>query len=161
MHGWWFVALLWMTAAMTPPVQTNIQPHDARTFTIAARRFTYSVSPQPFTVNQGDVVTLVLSAADDGAGTGHGFRLRTYADSSIILTPGAEPVTVTFTAHTPGQFIFFCTRFCGSGHSGMDGVFTVLGPAPLAVDEVSPPAGRPAEARPSPSAAPALRPARR
>ena len=137
MHSWWFVALLWMTAAMTPPVQT----HDARTFTITARRFTYSISPQPLTVNQGDVVTLILSAADDGAGTGHGFRLRTYADSSIILTPGAEPVTVTFTAHTPGQFIFFCTRFCGSGHAGMDGVFTVLGPAPLAVDEVSPPTG--------------------
>jgi hypothetical protein len=139
MTGWWLVALLWMTSAIAPVAP--IAPHDAKTFNVTARRFTYSVSPLPFTVNQGDVVTLILSAADDGAGSGHGFRLRTYADSSHLLELGAEPITIQFTAHTAGQFEFFCTRFCGSGHGGMDGVFTVVGPAPLSVTEVSPPSG--------------------
>lgn len=138
MNGWLFVALLWMSSAMAPAPQ--LAPQEVRTFTITARRFTYNVSPLPFSVNQGDLVTLNISANDDGDGIGHGFRLRTYADTSHALIPGS-PITIQFTAHTAGQFQFFCTRFCGSGHSGMDGVFTVIGPQPLAVAGVVPSTG--------------------
>jgi IPT/TIG domain len=133
MNGWLFVALLWLT-----PLQT---PQEVKTFTITARRFTYEVSPMPFQVQQGDQVTLNLVAADNGAGGGHGFRLRTYADSSHALVPNAPPVVVQFTAHTAGEFPFFCTRFCGNGHSSMDGVFTVIAPAPLSVADLSPASG--------------------
>ena len=48
MNGWLFVALLWMTSAMTPAPQ--LAPQEVRTFTISARRFTYNISPLPFTV---------------------------------------------------------------------------------------------------------------
>ncbi|HET8775779.1 MAG TPA: IPT/TIG domain-containing protein [Thermoanaerobaculia bacterium] len=140
MNGWLFVALLWATSALAPAPAPQLAPQEVRTFTITARRFTYNVSPLPFSVNQGDLVTLNISANDDGDGIGHGFRLRTYADSSHALIPGS-PITIQFTAHTAGQFQFFCTRFCGSGHSGMDGVFTVIGPQPLAVAGVAPSTG--------------------
>lgn len=136
MNGWWFAALLWLISAIAP-----VEPHDAKTFNVTARRFTFVVSPQPFVVNQGDVVTLVLTAGDDGAGSGHGFRLRTYADSSHLLEPGDEPVTIQFTAHTAGEFQYFCTHFCGGGHSSMHGTFTVVGPASLSVAEVEPSTG--------------------
>ncbi|HEX6096024.1 MAG TPA: IPT/TIG domain-containing protein [Thermoanaerobaculia bacterium] len=139
MNGWLFVALLWVTSALTPA--PSLAPQEVKTFTITARRFTYNVTPLPFTVNQGDLVTLNVVAGDDGVGDGHGFRLRTYADSSHILMPGQPPLVLQFTAHTAGQFQFFCTRFCGNGHSGMDGVFTVIGPAPLSVSELSPSTG--------------------
>ena len=136
MNTWWVVPLLWLSTALAP-----IAPHDAKTFNITARRFSYTVSPEPFTANQGDVVTLVITAADNGAGSGHGFRLQTYADQSLTLVPGDPPKTIQFTAHTAGEFTFFCTHFCGSGHSGMDGTFTVLGPQPLSVSDLEPTSG--------------------
>lgn len=139
MNGWLFVVLLWMMPALAPPQQ--LTPQEVKTFTITARRFTYEVTPLPFQVHQGDQVTLNLVAADNGAGGGHGFRLRTYAESSQSLVPGAPPVVIQFTAHTAGEFPFFCTRFCGNGHSSMDGVFTVIAPAPLSVSDVSPATG--------------------
>lgn len=139
MTEWLLAAVLWFSAALAPAPQ--IEPQAVKTFTITARRFTYNVSPLPFTVNQGDLVTLNIVAADDGAGSGHGFRLRTYADTSRTLMPGDPPVVIQFTAHTAGQFQFFCTHFCGSGHSGMDGVFTVLGPVGMSVSDVSPSSG--------------------
>ena len=132
MNAWWVVPLLWLSAVLTP-----VEPHDAKMFTITARRFTFEVSPQPFTVNQGDVVTIVLTAQDNGAGEGHGFRLEPFSNGSIALLPGEEK-TLTFTAHTAGEFTFFCTRFCGGGHAGMDGTFTVLAAQPLSVDELEP-----------------------
>jgi hypothetical protein len=74
-------------------------------------------------------------------GDGHGFRLQTYANTSHVAKPGDAPITIQFTAHTAGEFTFFCTRFRGSGHSSMDGTFTVVGPVPLSVSEVFPPTG--------------------
>ncbi len=136
MNPWWIVPLLWLSAALAP-----IETHDAKTFTIVAHRFSYDVTPTPFTVNQGDVVTLVISASDNGAGTGHGFRLDTYSNQSLTLMPGDPPKTIQFTAHTAGEFTFFCTHFCGSGHGGMDGTFTVLGVQPLSVSDLEPSSG--------------------
>jgi hypothetical protein len=53
MNMWWVVPLLWWSAAFAP-----METHDAKTFTIVARRFSNTVTPSPFMVNQGDVVTL-------------------------------------------------------------------------------------------------------
>ena len=131
MNAWWVVSLMWFAA---------IAPHDTRTFNVTARQFTFEFSPAPI-VNQGDVVTIILTAADDGVGDGHSFRLETYANSSHPVNPGDEPVIIQFTAHTAGEFTYFCSRFCGSGHSGMHGTFTVLAVQPLAVEDVSPSTG--------------------
>jgi plastocyanin len=110
-----------------------------RSFTLTAHQFTFDVSPMPFEVDVGDRVTLTITASDDGdGGSGHGFSMQTYADTtSHTLHPGS-PVTITFTAHTPGTFIYFCTRVCGTGHDGMQGVFTVNGELGPAITEVTP-----------------------
>ena len=56
MTEWLLAAVLWFSAAIAPAPQ--IEPQAVKTFTITARRFTYNVSPLPFTVDQGDLVTL-------------------------------------------------------------------------------------------------------
>lgn len=131
MNGWWVVSLMWIAA---------IAPHDSKTFNVTARQFTFEFSPAPI-VNQGDVVTIILTAGDDGVGDGHSFRLQTYADGSHPVKPGDPPVTIQFTAHTAGEFTYFCSRFCGSGHGSMHGTFTVLGAQPLSVGDVTPSTG--------------------
>jgi hypothetical protein len=87
------------------------------------------------------VVTIILTAGDNGVGDGHSFRLQTYADGSHPIEPGDPPVVIQFTAHTAGEFTYFCSRFCGGGHGSMHGTFTVLAPQPLAVEGVSPSTG--------------------
>lgn len=102
-----------------------------RAFTLTAHQFSYDVTPLPFEVNVGDVVTLTIDASDDGnSGSGHGFAMQTYFDDAPLTLHPGNPQTVQFTAHTPGEFIYFCTRVCGSGHGSMDGVFRVIGDGP-------------------------------
>lgn len=110
-------------AAVSRPVPP-VESHAARSFNVAARRFTFDFSPSPFVVNQGDQVTLTITATDDGIGFGHGFLLERYAQNNVPLAQG-NPVTITFTADTPGTFTYFCTVQCGSGHPVMSGTFTV------------------------------------
>ena len=97
----------------------------AKTFNISAFRFDYSVTPSPFVVNQGDAVRIVLTAEDDGAGTGHGFFLEVFSEAGNFISPG-QSRTIEFVAHTAGTFRFFCTNVCGTGHPSMDGIFTVI-----------------------------------
>lgn len=95
-----------------------------RSFNVSAHQFTYDVSPAPMTVAVGDVVTLNLTAADDGIGEGHGFFLEHYAEELNVVRPG-QSRTIQFTATIPGTFTFFCTRVCGEGHDTMSGTLTV------------------------------------
>lgn len=126
-------AMCVLLAATLPAVAAN------RAFNVTAHKFSFDITPQPFTVNQGDVVTLTITATDDGKGDGHGIRMEPYITGSHPLHPGS-PVTITFTAHTAGEFEYLCTRICGGGHSGMNGIFTVLeGPSGgPAINDVSP-----------------------
>ena len=74
-------------------------------------------------VKQGDQVRLILTATDNGQGSGHGFSMSPFV-TSRTLRPGQQTV-VEFTASQSGTFTFFCTVTCGGGHSTMRGTMTV------------------------------------
>ncbi len=74
-------------------------------------------------VYEGQTVTFTLQSAD----VPHGFAIDGYPEiGSIFISPQA-PSKVTFTANKLGEFVYFCTVFCGEGHPLHKGSFTVQG----------------------------------
>ena len=108
------------------PVQKEsdaITVNATKSFTVVASRFTFTISPSSFVVNQGDSVTLDVSTKSGDVT--HGFLLEQYFEGGTTMNPGQHR-TVTFVANVPGTFTYFCTvPSCGSGHPDMVGVFTV------------------------------------
>ena len=89
----------------------------AKEFNVTASRFSFD--PSTITVNKNDqvilrIVTIVVT---------HGFSITAY--NIIEVLPPGETKTINFTADQPGQFNFFCSVFCGSGHSSMTGTLIV------------------------------------
>jgi heme/copper-type cytochrome/quinol oxidase subunit 2 len=87
--------------------------------------------PSTITVNQGDNVSIVVRNTD---GMDHGFELDAYhinvtvsaAEDVNGTSVPTETIIPTFVASTPGVFQFFCSIYCGDGHSEMIGYITVL-----------------------------------
>ena len=102
-----------------PPAPADFRATAAKVFNVTARQFEFVFTPD-LVVHQGDSVTLNITAAD----VTHGFALEEYMVQGVIVEPG-KPVTVSFVAHSPGTFTFFCNFFCGSGHGSMFGRMTV------------------------------------
>src|SRR5437016_12882257 len=139
-------------------VATDAQPAPlaAKTFNIVASAsnanqpssFKFTVTPSPFVVNQGDNVTLNISVpSNDSSGSfGHGFFLENYFENlTFDITPG-QTRQVTFVANSPGTFTYICTQSsCGSGHSLMNGTFTVnaVQAAAPAISSINPSSGTP------------------
>ena len=96
-----------------PPVSTVA----VKEFNMTASRFSFD--PDTITVNKGDHVVLHITSTD----TTHGFSLATY-DIIETLPPG-ETKTIKFTVDKAGEFNFFCSVFCGSGHADMRGKLIV------------------------------------
>jgi len=64
------------------------------------------------TVYEGQTVTLTLQSLD----VPHGFAIDGYPEiGSVFISPQA-PSKVTFIANKLGEFVYFCTVFCGEGH---------------------------------------------
>lgn len=98
-----------------PPVSTVA----LKEFNMTAEKFKFE--PSTITVNKGDRVVLHITSTD----VEHGFSLATY---NIIETlPVGETKTVSFTADQVGEFNFFCSVWCGSGHQSMRGKIIVQG----------------------------------
>jgi IPT/TIG domain-containing protein len=117
-HGMLGTAKVDVLPAPVPEASTKV-------FDITVQNFFFSVTPDPFVVNEGDTVTLHITMAN-GA---HGFFLENYVDPQL-LTIG-KTVTAQFVANTPGTFTYLCTNSgCGIGHGSMFGTFTVTGGAP-------------------------------
>lgn len=96
-----------------PPVSTVA----VKEFNMTAKRFEFV--PNTITVNKGDQVVLNIISTD----VEHGFSLATY---DIIETlPVGETKTIRFVADEAGEFSFFCSVFCGSGHADMRGKLIV------------------------------------
>jgi cytochrome c oxidase subunit 2 len=75
------------------------------------------------TVYEGQTVTLTLQSVD----VPHGFAIDGYPEiGSVFISPQA-PSKITFSADKLGEFVYFCTVFCGEGHPLHKGSFTVQG----------------------------------
>ena len=101
----------------SPSNQDNITDGDFKEFKITAKRFSFE--PSVIEVNKGDKVRLIVESVD----VPHGFSILEYRINER-LDPGKE-VKIEFTADKQGTFTFFCSVFCGSGHTGMKGKIIV------------------------------------
>ena len=103
----------------------------AQTITPHCSGNTFAFTPNQFTVHQGDVVTLTITvASNDCSSVGHGVLMDTYVEAGVSVGRG-QTKTVTFTATTPGTFIWVCTQpSCGTGHSSMVGQMIVAAAPP-------------------------------
>ncbi len=107
----------------------------------------FGFTPNSFSVNQGDIVTISLSVPlNDGSAVNnpaHALIMNTYVEQPLNCSKG-QTVTRTFVATTPGTFFFACNQpSCGTGHSSMTGamvVNAVSNPAP-AISSVFPVSG--------------------
>jgi len=113
-------------------LDTGVMPPQPmiKEFRVEAFQFDYTVTPtggsptgDQIVVKQGDQVRLILTASDNGLGSGHGFSMSPFV-SSRTLRPGQETI-VEFTASQSGTFTYICTVSCGGGHSTMRGTMTV------------------------------------
>lgn len=96
----------------TLPAAENI-----REFSITAKQFEFI--PSTIAVNKGDKVKLSINSAD----VTHGFSISEYGINENI-NPGKTTI-VEFTADKAGEFTFFCSIYCGTGHKSMKGKLIV------------------------------------
>ena len=94
-----------------------VQSEDVKEFKITAKRCSFE--PSVIEVNKGDKVRLTVESLD----VPHGFSILEYGINER-LDPGKE-MKIEFTADKQGTFTFFCSVFCGSGHTGMKGKIIV------------------------------------
>ena len=106
--------------APAPKVETKpVVQKQVKTFSVTAKQFAFD--PNVITVNKGDHVILKIKSLD----VTHGFALPDFG-VNVPLTPGDEK-TVEFDATKSGEFGFFCSVVCGSGHKDMTGTLIVQG----------------------------------
>ncbi len=75
--------------------------------------------PSTIKVKKGEKVKLTITSQD----VRHGFAIADYGINQDLV-PG-ETNVVEFVADKEGQFNFFCSVQCGSGHGGMNGLLIV------------------------------------
>jgi cytochrome c oxidase subunit 2 len=75
------------------------------------------------TVYEGQTVTFTLQSLD----VPHGFAIDGYPEIGNVLISPQAPSKVTFTATKLGEFVYFCTVFCGEGHPLHKGLITIQG----------------------------------
>ncbi len=88
-----------------------------RSLALDATQFEFT--PARVTVNQGDAVTITLTASD----VTHGFHLDGYGIERRVVPGNAE--TIAFVADQPGTYRFRCSVSCGSLHPFMIGELVV------------------------------------
>ena len=86
---------------------------------INVKAFRFDFEPNQVTINEGEKVKLIITSTD----VTHGFALPDY-DINVPL-PAGKQTAIEFTADKQGSFTFFCSIYCGSGHSSMKGTLVV------------------------------------
>ena len=120
-----FLALIAFSFGCTTETTTGSPTSDAsgtlengvRIINVNAFRFDFE--PNQITANKGEKVKLIVTSTD----VTHGFALPDY-DINVPL-PAGKQTAIEFTADKQGSFTFFCSIYCGSGHSSMKGTLTV------------------------------------
>ncbi len=90
---------------------------NVKEFKMTAKKWEFI--PDTITVNEGDTVKLEIESID----VTHGFGLSAFGINENLNA--GETVNIEFVADKKGEFKFFCSVFCGSGHSQMDGKIIV------------------------------------
>ena len=90
---------------------------DFKEINIIAKNFVFD--PNIILVNKNDKVRLIVKSID----VTHGLAIPAY-NINTNLEPG-KTITVEFLADKTGEFDFFCSVFCGSGHREMKGKLIV------------------------------------
>jgi cytochrome c oxidase subunit 2 len=86
-----------------------------------ARVFEYgSWSMDRINATTGEPIHLRITSED----VVHGFAIGGYALTPLEVLPG-EYVETTLTFNEPGEYTFFCTRWCGPNHTKMRGIIEV------------------------------------
>jgi heme/copper-type cytochrome/quinol oxidase subunit 2 len=87
----------------------------------------WKFTPNTIEVNEGDIVRLHLTTAQDEVALyiGHGFGIEKY-NVNAFLIKGAEQ-TVEFVADKAGTFTFRCTSFCSSPEAALENHFNMVG----------------------------------
>jgi len=104
--------LLLAAGVFTVRLGASPLPHP-RTIKLEASQWRYT--PGIVTVNEGDPVTLIITASD----VTHGFFLDGYNVTQTV-TPG-QTITVRFVATRSGRWMFRCAVTCGAFHPYMIG----------------------------------------
>jgi cytochrome c oxidase subunit 2 len=91
---------------------------EPRKIDITAKK--HEFSPARIEVKVGETVELSLNSID----AKHGFECKDLGIKKVTFEK-EKPVTLTFTATTPGTFEFKCANFCGFGHGKMKGQIVV------------------------------------
>ena len=84
---------------------------EPRRIEITAKRFTFE--PAEITVKKGEAVDLVFHSED----VTHGIKFKEL-DLQMEIPKGSES-ELKFTADKAGDFVGYCSRFCGVGHGSM------------------------------------------
>ncbi len=92
-----------------------------REFKVTAKNWDFT--PNTLEAVKGEKVRITITSLDDGAGAGHGFALPDFNINKVLKK--GETVQVEFVADKAGEFKFFCSVFCGSGHGTMAGKLIV------------------------------------
>lgn len=99
-----------------PTVQV-IDGQFERTIHMGVRQ--YAWDPSEIRVKQGELVRLIVHNAD----VQHGLVIPELNVLNIDIPP--EGAVIEFTASKKGSFVFFCSYYCGEGHSEMRGKIIV------------------------------------
>lgn len=86
-------------------------------FNIISRQ--YEFEPNTLIVNQGDKVVIEIISMD----VEHGFAIDEYNINEVI--PEGKTMVIEFLANKSGEFEFYCSVYCGRGHTGMIGKLIV------------------------------------
>ena len=100
-----------------PAMKEESTTTPVKEFSMIAKKWQFD--PSTINVKQGDKVRLKIKSID----VTHGFSLPDF-NVNENLEPEKE-VVVEFIADKKGEFSFFCSVFCGEGHSGMKGKLIV------------------------------------
>ncbi|MDP2974102.1 MAG: cupredoxin domain-containing protein [Candidatus Diapherotrites archaeon] len=112
------LALLAGCVQQTDKTTTSGNPNaPLKEFDITAKQFSFE--PEEITVEFGDRVKLSITSPD----VEHSFALPEFNVNKTI--PAGQTVTVEFVAEKKGRFTFYCSVYCGAGHSEMNGALIV------------------------------------
>jgi cytochrome c oxidase subunit 2 len=110
-------ALLFGAVGM-PARQDPATASAPREIEVVASRFAFE--PSRIEVTEGERVRLLVRSADGV----HGLEIKRFRVNRPVPR-GGKPVTIEFTASTPGSYDILCSEYCGDGHEAMTGTLVV------------------------------------